>query len=152
MCAMINVLCAMIKMCRDKFQLWLILTTTFIYWGLPKRRSGKESTCQCRRHKGHRFDPWDRKILWRRKWQHTPIFLTGKFYGQRSLMGYSPWGPKESDMTEHTRTLRTSFINLQCIPEVCKWCQVMKALVLILIMLKVVLFPVHLQFLADFID
>ena len=61
-------------------------------------------------------------------------------------MGYSPWGPKESEMTEHTRTLRTSFINLQCITEVCKLCQGMKALVPILIMLKVVLFPEYLQF------
>ena len=39
---------------------------------------------------------------WRRKWQPTPIFLPGKSHGQRSLVGYSPWGCKESDMTEHT--------------------------------------------------
>ena len=37
---------------------------------------------------------------WRRKWQPTPIFLSGEFHGQRSLVGSSPWGPKESDMTE----------------------------------------------------
>ena len=40
------------------------------------------------------LDPWVRKILWRRKWQPTPAFLPGKFSGQRSLMGYSPWGRK----------------------------------------------------------
>ena len=41
-----------------------------------------------------------------RNWQSTPIFLPGKFHGQRSLMGYSPWGHKESDTTEqlHTHT------------------------------------------------
>ena len=37
---------------------------------------------------------------WRKKWQPTPIFLPGKSYGQRSLVGYSPWGHKELDMTE----------------------------------------------------
>ena len=37
---------------------------------------------------------------WRRKWQPTPVFLPGKSHGQRSLAGYSPWGPKELDMTE----------------------------------------------------
>ena len=37
---------------------------------------------------------------WRRKWIHTPVSLPGEFHGQRSLAGYSPWGHKESDMTE----------------------------------------------------
>ena len=64
--------------------------------GLPWWLSGKESTCQCRRHG---FDPWVRKIPWRRKWQPTPAFLPGESHGQRSLAGYSPWGPKESDTT-----------------------------------------------------
>ena len=38
--------------------------------------------------------------IWRRKWQSTPIFLPGKFHGWRSLVGYSPWGCKESDTAE----------------------------------------------------
>ena len=46
------------------------------------------------------FDPWVGKIPWRRKWQPTPVFLPGKPHGQRSLVGYSPWGHKVSDMTE----------------------------------------------------
>ena len=37
---------------------------------------------------------------WRRKWQPTPVFLSGKSHGRRSLVGYSPWGCKESDMPE----------------------------------------------------
>ena len=45
-------------------------------------------------------DPWVRKILWRRKWQPTPVLLPGKSHGQRSLVGYSPWGREESDTTE----------------------------------------------------
>ena len=63
--------------------------------------SGKESTCQCRRQ---RFDPWVGKISQSRKWQPTPVFLPGKFHGQRGLAGYSPWGHKESDMTGHIHT------------------------------------------------
>ena len=45
------------------------------------------------------FDPWVRKIPWRRKWQPTPVFLPGESYGQ-SLAGCSPWGHKESDTTD----------------------------------------------------
>ena len=40
----------------------------------------------------------------RRNWQPTPVFLPGKFHGQRSLLEYSPWGHKETGMTEHTHT------------------------------------------------
>ena len=43
---------------------------------------------------GDSFNPWVRKILWRRKWQPTPVFLPGKSHGQRTLGGYSPWGFK----------------------------------------------------------
>ena len=39
-------------------------------------------------------------ISWRKKWQPTPLFLPGEPHGQRSLVGYSPWGHKESDTTE----------------------------------------------------
>ena len=53
--------------------------------------SSKYSTCQCRRHRRCRFDPWVGKIPWRRKWQPTPVFLPAEFHGQRSLAGYSPW-------------------------------------------------------------
>ena len=72
--------------------------------GLPRRRGGKESPCQCRRHRRHGFDPWVGKILWRRKWQPTLVFLPGKFHGQQSLAVYNPWGCKESDMTGWLRT------------------------------------------------
>ena len=46
------------------------------------------------------FDPWVGKIPWRRKWQPTPVFLPGESHGQRSLVGYSSQGLKESDRTE----------------------------------------------------
>ena len=56
----------------------------------------------CRRP---RFDPWVGKIPWRRKWQPTPVFLPGESHGGRSLVGYSPWGRKESDTTERLHSL-----------------------------------------------
>ena len=59
--------------------------------GLSKWYSGKESACQCRRHKKCGFDLWVEKIPWSRKWQPTPVFLPGKCHGKRSLLGYSPW-------------------------------------------------------------
>ena len=73
---------------------------SFQIGGLPRWFSGKELTCQCRRLRRCRFDSWVGKIPWSRKWQLTPVFLPGKFHGQRRPVGYSPWDRKESDMTE----------------------------------------------------
>ena len=61
--------------------------------------SGKESAYQFRRHE---FDPWVRKIPWRRKWQLTPVFLPGESQGRGSLVGCHLWGHTESDTTEVT--------------------------------------------------
>ena len=70
--------------------------------GYPGGTSGKESAFQYRWYKRHRFNPWVRKIPWRRKWQPTPVFLPGKFHGQRILAGHSPWSCKVLDRTEAT--------------------------------------------------
>ena len=67
--------------------------------GFPGGSVGKESAMQGRRR---RFNPWVGKIIWRRAWQSTPIFLPGESHGQKSLAGYSPWGCKELEMTEVT--------------------------------------------------
>ena len=64
---------------------------------LPGGSDGKESICKSRRPG---FDPWVGKILCRRKWQPTPVFLPRKSHGRRSLAGYSPWGRRELNMTE----------------------------------------------------
>ena len=70
--------------------------------------SGKEYSCQCRRHRRLGFNPWFRKIPWRRKWQLTSVFLLRKSDGQRNLAGHSPWSGKELEVTErlsmHTHT------------------------------------------------
>ena len=65
--------------------------------GFPAGSDGKESACQCRRCG---FDPRVGKIPWRREWQPTPVFLLGEAHGLSSLVGYSPWGRKESSMPE----------------------------------------------------
>ena len=77
--------------------------------GLPEGLNGKEFTCQCRRHG---FDPWARKIPWKRKWQPTPVFLPGKSHGQRSLAGYSPPGHKELRMTQGLKQHQRQILKL----------------------------------------
>ena len=72
--------------------------------GLPRWLSGKSLRCG--------FDSWVRKIPGEGKWQPTAVSLPGEFHGQRSLVDYSPWGHKESDMAEHTHTQKsTKFLN-----------------------------------------
>ena len=71
--------------------------TPILIFDFPGGSDGKSVCLQCRRP---RFDPWVGKIPWRRKWHPTPVLLPGKSHGRRSLVGYSPWGRKESDMTE----------------------------------------------------
>ena len=63
---------------------------------------GERIHLQGRRLRRLEFDPCVGKILWRRKGQPTPVFLPEKFHGQQSLMVYSPYHRKESDMTEAT--------------------------------------------------
>ena len=57
---------------------------------------GKESTCNA----GDLIKPWIRKIPWMRAWQPNPVFSPGEFHGQGRLMGYSPWGHKDSDTAQ----------------------------------------------------
>ena len=66
---------------------------------------------QCRRCG---FYPWIRKIPWRRKWQPIPLFLPGKFYGQRSLVGYSLWRYTESNYNWDACTYFTSKLDQKC--------------------------------------
>ena len=71
------------------------------YLGLPYSSNSKESACNA----GDLQVSWVRKILWRREWQSTPVFLPGESHGQGSLVGYSPWDSKESDTTEQLTLL-----------------------------------------------
>ena len=69
----------------------------YYYWGFPGSSDGKASAYNA----GDPGSiPRSGRFPWRRKWQPTPVLLPGKSHGLRSLVGYSPWGCKESDMTE----------------------------------------------------
>ena len=60
---------------------------------------------------------------WNRKWQPTSVLLPGKSHGQRNLVGYSPWGHKESDTTKHEHdayTYLASFAVSQILIQYCK--------------------------------
>ena len=62
------------------------------------------------------FDSWVRKIPWRSERLPTPVFLPGESHGERSLVGYSPWGRKDSDTTErlsmHTATKKNNLFRI----------------------------------------
>ena len=97
---------------------WIdVQSVTYPPLGFPGGASGKEPACQGRRCERCKFSPWMRKIPWRRAWQPTPVLLPGespwteelgrvyfswKFLGQRTLVGYSPKGCKESDTAEES--------------------------------------------------
>ena len=82
-----------------------------VFLGFPGGTVVK-NVCQFRRCKRQGFDPWVGKIPWSRKWQPTPVFLRGKFHGERSLAGYSPWGHEESDMSMHAQAKSSVMENL----------------------------------------
>ena len=81
---------------------------SMLYGSLDERGVwGRMDTCICTAESLHcppetiatLLISWVGKSLWRRKWQPTPVNSPGESHGQRSLVGYSPWGCKESDMT-----------------------------------------------------
>ena len=61
----------------------IIITNSAATSILPRWLDGKESTCQWRRCRRCSFDPWVRKMSWKRKWEHTPVFLPEKSHEQR---------------------------------------------------------------------
>ena len=107
-----------------------IITSIFLVWihpPVPDIRGWSLSSCPPSNHWGwawplrdlslvaqmvknllavqkHGFDPWVKKIPWKREWLPTPVFLPGESHGQKSLVGYSQWGHKELDMTERLST------------------------------------------------
>ena len=78
-----------------RLQMWL---------SFPGGASGnKGAICQCRRCNRGRFNPWIGKIPWTKAWQPTPVFLPREPHGQRGLVGYSPRGNEELDVTKVTQ-------------------------------------------------
>ena len=82
--------------------------------GFPGGSDGKKKKKICLQCRRPGFDPWIKKIPWRREWLPTPVFLPAEFHGQSSLVGYSPWCHIESDTTEWpTWTLSLVVIGFQ---------------------------------------
>ena len=88
-------------------EVMLIYVAFYTFHELPSWLSGEDSTCQRSRRQ---FDPWIRRIPWRREWQPTAGFLPGKAYEQRSLVGLESMGSQKSqtqlsDSTTGTRSM-----------------------------------------------
>ena len=81
----------------------VVLATSWKFWWA---QTVKVKVAQTVKHLPAMQETWFRKIPWRRRWQPTPVFLSGEFHGQRSLADYSAWGRKESDKTERLNTHR----------------------------------------------
>ena len=85
----------------------------------------KNHACQCKRDRRDGGSIWVRKIPWRRAWQPTPILLPGESHGRKSLLGYGPWGDKESDvlkqlsMHTHKQHIYSVFLVSEINPIVC---------------------------------
>ena len=82
------------------------------YWreeGFPGGSDSKRICLQCRRLG---FSPWVGKIPWKREWLLTPVFLPGEFHCQRGLVGYNPWGHKESTERVSTQTDERERLNV----------------------------------------
>ena len=74
----------------------------YTQWGFPGGASGKEPACQRKWCKRRGFNPWVRKIPWRRAWPSTPVLWFGESHRQRSLVGCNPEDRKESDTIAET--------------------------------------------------
>ena len=79
----------------NRCYVWLFATPWTVAQGFPGGLTGKESTFNAGDTGRHEFNPQVRKIPWRRAWQPTAIFLPRKSHGQKSLVGYSPWGSQK---------------------------------------------------------
>ena len=79
-------LCSAVVFCIFFFLLCYLFSNCF-----PGDSDSKEPAWQCRRRRRLGFEPWVRKIPWRREWQPTPVFLLGKCHGQKNLVGCRPW-------------------------------------------------------------
>ena len=85
-----------------KFYFQFAKETPYCFPGFPCGNSGKEPTCQFRRHKRCGFDLWVRKSTCRRAWQPSPVFLPVESHGQRILVGYCQQDSREPGTTEAT--------------------------------------------------
>ena len=84
--------------------------STLSMWLFAHQATWVKNPLQCRTCRRCGFNPWVKKIPWRRARQPTPVFLPGEYHGWWKLVDYSPWNHKESDTTEvtgHAHTLKS---------------------------------------------
>ena len=86
---------------------YMLIEENSVYWGFPWGAAVQETWVT-------QVWFWFKKIPSNRKWKPAPGFLPGKFQGQRNLAGYSPWGHKQSDITEHTHACKHT--HTECVP------------------------------------
>ena len=115
------------------------------YIGLPWWLTDKESTCQCKRHKDLGSIPESEWSPGEGNGSPTPVFLPGKFHGQRSLAGYSPWGHKELHTTQQQQSANEPpggflFVYSPFSPSFCLWSSLLPLLSLLILLLFVLLF------------
>ena len=111
-----RLVCRFISLCKWDYTVYAVFFNDFLQYNYveihPCWLRQQRASLKCRRPG---FDPWIRKIPWRRKWQPTPVFLPGKSHGWRSLVGYTPWGHRVRHYwatNTHTRTHTFSIIVL----------------------------------------
>ena len=103
----------------------------------PRWLSGKESACQCRKLRRHRFDPWSGISPGGGNGNSLRYSFLEKFHGHRSIVGYSPWGRKELDRTEQLSLHRLPYdtsisiccISISCVQNSAKYLCSLKILV-----------------------
>ena len=72
---------------RSQLFISLVCVQMYTLKGFPGGTSGKETSCQRRRREGYGSNAWVGRMLWRRAWEPTPVFLPGESDGQRRLTG-----------------------------------------------------------------
>ena len=87
---------------------------------VPKRCYWLRVHLPFQRHKRHGFNPWIRKIPWRRKWQPTPVFLPRKSHGQKSLAGQSVGSQRVGHnlATQHTHLNDIILLSIISVPDI----------------------------------
>ena len=94
-------------MCPILSQSLCLRTQSPLGAGYEQNHGGSDDKIICLQCRWPRVNPLVEKIPWRREWLPIPVFLPGEFYGERNLVGYSPWGSQKSDTTKpftHTHT------------------------------------------------
>ena len=100
---------------------------TPIFLGFPDGSDGKEAACSVGRPV---FNPWARRISWKREWLLTPVFLLENPHRRSRLVGYSPLGLTDSDTAEHLSTTQQVRTDHQCTQKNLKIRQVCREMLL----------------------